>query len=363
MIIGGRVENLTVNGNVASNGDGIAGIVGNIKNGTIYKCTNNASISAESSLQCGGIAGHCINSTIGACTNSGNIKGKTLVGGIAGEVYNSSQINGCTNSGQITSCGTRTQSFYSYPQVIMCHGGGITGALYGNATINSCSNSGTINTSTALSGNYICLGGISGLLGSTINMCNNKGDVIYKSTNGLIGGIVGYSVDATVNQCYNTKKIQGRLNGSTGCVTGGIVGWQDGGTLKNCYNTASIEGGTLVGGLSGGADGRLSKKRAYIYNCYSANTSILGNSTIETGTFMGTITYSEIKSCCFITDTKYIGTEQDDIIWTSWKFLNLQEMKTSSSGLLTMLNTGDGAGLWAQDNKNSGLPYLKNNQP
>ena len=99
MIIGGRVENLTINGNITSSGDGIAGIVGNIKNGTIYKCTNNASVSAESSLQCGGIAGHCINSIIGSCTNSGNIKGKTLVGGISGEAYDSSKINGCTNTG------------------------------------------------------------------------------------------------------------------------------------------------------------------------------------------------------------------------------------------------------------------------
>lgn len=368
MIIDGRIENVTINGNITSDKNCVAGIVGNIKNGTIYKCTNNASISGDSSISHAGIAGNCYNSTIQSCTNSGNIGGKTLIGGIVGNATNNSTIEDCTNTREITGSGTIMQGFYTETSIAMCHVGGIVGALEGNSTINSCSNEGTITTSqTSLDGKHICLGGISGLLtsNSTVNKSNNKREIIYKNANGLIGGIVGYSVESTVNQCYNTEGIQGRKDGDIGGTAGGIIGWNDGGYIKNCYNTAQIEGGYYAGGIMGGADGRHSKKRSYIYNCYSANTTILGN--LNVGTFIAELDNAEIKNCCFITDTNYIAVEHDDIIWTSWKFLTIDEMKKSSSKLLDMLNSNEGTengeGLWAQDTKNDGLPYLKKNLP
>ena len=327
MIIGGTVQNVTVNGSISCNENAVAGIVGNIKNGLVKNCINNASVSGDSGMQHAGIAANCSNTTIQACKNFGSIRGRCLVGGIAGEVFNNSSILGCINSKDVTACGTRIQNFWDDISINMCNVGGICGALWDNSIISSSYNESIITTSTALdTSGYICLGGISGLMSqsSTIEKSSNKGQIIYKGKSGIIGGVVGYSVESTINQCYNTNIIKGNYI-TKQTSAGGIVGWYDGSTVKNCYNIAGVEGGTFSGGIAGGADSKQTNKKSYIYNCYSANTSILGSNIV--GTFMGSLENMEIKNCIFITDTKYTGDERDNLTWTSWKFLTITEMK------------------------------------
>lgn len=366
MIIGGRVEKLTIDGNISSNASsGVAGVVGDIKEGTIYKCMNHATIVGSSDNGCGGIAGTSTNSIIQECTNHGSINGKSFVGGIVGLTYESSEIKNCINQVNVKCKEAVAINFYG-SSYNMCFGGGIVGQAKEQSKIESCTNEGKIMpNSEPINATYVCLGGIAGEIedSCTISKSNNKGEVSYRvNDNGLIGGITGYSVNQSiVEQCYNIGTIVGRLDSSRGAsAAGGIIGWNDGSTIKNCYNTATVEGNTQVGGLAGGTDGRCSSKRGYIYNCYSANTSIIGNTYV--GTFMGSLKEVEIKNCCFITDTTYNGRELNDIIWTSWKFLSIEEMKTENSGLLTMLNSDEVQ--WKQEkNKNNGLPYLMNNIP
>lgn len=361
MIIGGRVENVTVNGSISSNARCVGGVAGCIKSGTLYNCVNNATIAGDSGDEHGGITGSCESSTILSCRNTGSIRGKSGVGGIVGATTTNSNITSCTNTKTITACGTLYQNFYTSTNLGLCGVGGIVGFINVSSTITSCSNTGPIATSSVLGGTFVCMGGIAGLVDSTstITKSNNKGTITYKGKNGLIGGIAGYSLQSTINQCYNTNKIEGNS------TSGGIVGWYDGGTVKNCYNTASVQGTDVAGGIAGGADDNRTKKKSYIYNCYSTNTSISGSDRV--GTFMGSLTNMEIKNCIFIINTKYTGIEYDDLTWTSWKFLTVAEMQSTSSGILTMLNSNEGTEngqkLWAQDSKNSGFPYLRYNNP
>lgn len=368
MIIGGRVENATINGSITYSGDAIGGIAGNIKNGVIYNCTNNASISGDSSMKQAGIAGNCMNSTIQDCINSGTIRGKTLVGGIVGEAFDNSRIINCSNTKLITACGSRVQQFYENKAINTCHVGGIAGAVWNNSTVTNCSNKGDITTSSAFNLNNanICLGGIAGVLSnnSIVSTSNNKGRIIYKGNQGIIGGVVGYSVDGTISQCYNANEIKGNFI-TKQTASGGIVGWIDGCKVKNCYNISIVEAGFASGGIAGGSDSPQSRKSSYIYNCYCANASISGSDIV--GTFMGSLENVGIVNCCFITDTKYTGEEKINIEWISWKFFTIDQMKTISSGILTTLNSGEGTEnnqkLWAQDTKNEGLPYLRYNTP
>lgn len=366
MIIGGSVEKLTVNGTVSSNASsGVAGIVGDIKDGTIYQCTNNASITGSLGEICGGIAGTTMNSVIQDCINNGVVNGKVYVGGIVGWSYEASEIKNCINTSTVKCKETATINFYG-TNYELCFGGGIVGRAVQYSKIEGCRNEGKIIPNTEpIRGTYVCLGGIAGEIdeGSNITKSKNKGEISYRiNNNGLIGGIVGYSVNqCMIEQCFNMGIIRGRYDTTRGvAAAGGIIGWNDGSTIRNCYNMASVEGGEQIGGIAGGTDAYNSSDIGYIYNCYSATMSIRGTNYV--GTFIGSLKQAEIKNCCFITDTTYTGRELEDIVWTSWKFLKIEEMKTESSGLLAMLNSDEV--LWKQEaTKNNGYPYLINNEP
>lgn len=92
-------------------------------------------------------------------------------------------------------------------------------------------------TCTSSSGSYV--GGVVGRTDSAnVNNCYNTGDVKDKCDslkwlcNAGVGGVVGYQDDGTVENCYNT----GAVTGSYGVVSiGGVVGIQAEGEATNCY--------------------------------------------------------------------------------------------------------------------------------
>ena len=68
-----------------------------------------------------------------------------------------------------------------------------------------------------------------------------------------VGGLVGYSNDGSISNCYSTGAVSGFSD------VGGLAG--SGGSISNCYSTGAVSGFSNVGGLVG-SGGNIS-------NCYS----------------------------------------------------------------------------------------------
>ena len=104
-----------------------------------------------------------------------------------------------------------------------------------------------------------------GLFGYTNNnaIIENLGivncDVIGRA---FIGGLVGFNVNSTINNCYVT----GKVTGYTGTL-GGLVGQNNNAVISNCYATGTVvgENSSSNGGLVGA-----NNNNAVIANCYAA---------------------------------------------------------------------------------------------
>ncbi|MDO4544268.1 MAG: GLUG motif-containing protein, partial [Clostridia bacterium] len=90
------------------------------------------------------------------------------------------------------------------------------------------------------------IGGVVGFsLNSTVTNCYNAGMV--SGTGVGIGGVVGYAgVYSAITYCYNRGTVS-----STGNSVGGIAGTIYIGSLEKCYNLGSVSGANYVGGLVG----------------------------------------------------------------------------------------------------------------
>ena len=165
----------------------------------------------------GGIAGSNAG-TLRNCTFIGTIKGKSIVGGIAGINEEAGQIINCSFSGSVTG------EHYI---------GGIVGQNLGSVI--QCVNNGDINTTevksttsitdldleqiTSTENTLVCtdLGGIAGFSSGVIQSCKNLGSVGYPHTGYNVGGIVGRQT-GYLDGCTNEGTVQGRKD------VGGIAG-------------------------------------------------------------------------------------------------------------------------------------------
>ena len=96
-------------------------------------------------------------------------------------------------------------------------------------------------------------------------------------------------------------------------------------------------------------------------NCYNVSEEIIGSQYV--GELAGKSNSSTGANFCYFNVTTAVAGGSGNT-WSNHKAYTLEQMKTKESGLLTLLNTGDGVGLWAQSaDKNDGLPYLINNMP
>jgi len=160
---------------------------------------------------------------------------KHNVGGIVG--YNKGLITDCSVSGNIKSC------VYADKFGV----GGIAGRNLG--TISFCHNTATISnsyvtTSYSDSTKYSITGGIVGYSeNGNVTDCYNDGTI---SGYGFIGGIVGMSKGVTLERCYNTGTVKEYGSSNAYVHAGGILGNASGGTnlpnvIKNCYNTGNVQ--------------------------------------------------------------------------------------------------------------------------
>lgn len=294
--------------------------------------------------QLGGIVGE-IDSTTGQntakivnCYNEGNIsnkisdKGHCEIGGLCGYVSDALIINGY-NSGVITSTSTsgKTESYI----------GGLIGFTDGLYLLNSY-NIGDIEveSSTYCNDIVISVGGVIGhssgwaYLTSTYNLGNIGVNSNAKNDlNTYVGGLIGYFRASYTYFCYNAGNISVKTNltnttvpGTEGILQylekcsaiGGIVGCNYSGTIQNCYNSGKIEAHTTdhvdenisnpgvklyLGGLIGYNNAGGNLKNDYnigIINIFTTTSveSINENSLdIALGGIAGKADYGDITSC------------------------------------------------------------------
>ena len=317
----------------------------------------------------GGIVGAAFNVKLLGCTNTGTIYGRTHTGGIVGAADNEDTpiekkliISNCTNSGLVKSHGIAK----NYSSV-----GGICGYIGVRASIENCINTGEITGNTeTIEEKGIMAGGVIGQVNHAaeevnISKCKNTGKVHFNTdsgsarTTGGLGGIAGTLYDTTtIDQCYNTGEITSNYKMNH---VAGILGYSYGTTIKNSYNIGSICGYNEIGGIVGESN-VYKGNNTYVYNSYNATESVLGNSVVGNG--IGNCMYTKGSNVGYITGKAGVGKSDSNSNIVNAKTYTLAQMKTLNSGLLTLLNTEEGQGMWAQETGvNDNLPYLVNNRP
>ena len=226
----------------------VGGIVGEIKNGTVSSCVNDASILV----------------TIIRATDDDSIARYIRMGGIVGKNHSSGIVNGCTNNGTIqNNSNARLQ-----------YAGGIVGY-----------NAGTIE-------------GDQSVNNGAISFATTGVDPIYGARIPYIGGIVGENTSsAHVSNVRNNGNLTlGRTEmSSTGfrVAMGGIIAYNsaalDGGGSKNIVNTGRVqfntninkvsEDGYYVGGVVGYSSNSVQnvKNSGYVYFKWGHDSRVVKN--------------------------------------------------------------------------------------
>lgn len=303
-----------------------------------------SSMTTDTKYRSTGIFGMVIGGEIYNLTSKGTNASEVMTGGIAGAI----------KDGKIENC----QNYCTITAEIGIVKAGISGVT-DNSQLNKCKNFANIS-------GYSQIGGICGTAGdnSKINDCVNSGTISYYLTSGVstagggLGGNSGFIYNASVEQCYNNGLVRSvYINGNQSMNNiGEIVGFGCTATIKNCYNLENIYGHDYVGGIIGFA-----YNNSIINNCYTSGENINGNSNVgEFAGYTNSVTGTNNSS---FGSTTVVGSESG-CSWSNYEAYTLTQMKTLNSGLLTLLNSGDGADLWTQaTDVNDGLPYLKNVAP
>ncbi len=172
----------------------------------------------------GGLIGYATDSYITGCDLTGTIQGGYRVGGIAGQIDNTTYLGSCTTEVTIISFSNG--------------GGGIVGDA-DNSSVDKCSSVSDVSGSTSVGG---ILGGC---IGSVISCCFSTGDVYGTGYN--VGGLCGNIDNSSVHDCYSWSSVTGaaiRVGGFSGCM-------RNSATVDNSYSIGSVAGNSSVGGLIG----------------------------------------------------------------------------------------------------------------
>lgn len=261
---------------------------------SIENCVSNVDISWTVGATAGFLGGLCGNAdgcTFVNCRNEGNISSDAYhIGGIVGELRNSSTLSGCSNSGSITFATTT-----NYGSTVLC--GGIAGETSGGSTLTGCINRGTITVSGSHTKTKTYVGGLFGQVKNNISNCMNYGNIVCNATDTYdkyIGGICGahdQTTAATILNCSNEGNIS-MGDGVTKMYAGGIIGKDTYMHVKNCYAFCDIEGNTAAGVV---AYGGTLFDATDIYNCYHYGslvaTSAYGIAGLSNGSYKLQLSY------------------------------------------------------------------------
>lgn len=286
---------------------GVAGI--NEQEGTIGNATNLADVTAEGANYVGGIVGYNKGTLLNLAGNRGNVVGANYVGGVAGLNEHSLMDIDASNTGSVQALeggaggifavnhGDVTNSRLVNDAVVAggAHAGATGGADDGATGGIFAKNTANIGKTTLVNGmnaEVIGLKNVGGLVGEnsgTILGGRDVSDGYYKDqvyNNGVIdagvwddqngnhqiddgefkegageniGGLVGKNT-GSVTAAYNTGAIKAKESTNVGGIAGTNAGWIDqvfSSIFTQDGKEGQVEGKTVVGGLVGSNQGRL----------------------------------------------------------------------------------------------------------
>ena len=260
-------DNHTIEGININTTDKVQGLFGVVVSGTI----KNVTIGSENSFNVGGgaagLVGYLYNGNIYNSVNESNINATgSYVGGIAGFSIENSNIENCSNTGNITSVG----EFFSV--------GGIVGQQGTNSTILKSSNSGVISS-------YRTAGGIVGFShDSLIEECFNTNNISVNYYGAA--GISGNSEDSVINDCYNVGDINTDNRNAAG-IMGDV---RNTNKINNCYNTGNISGNSRISSIAN------QNGQTVIDNCYYLENTVNGANETDVISGVTVKTSEELKA-------------------------------------------------------------------
>lgn len=207
----------TVDGMLINDDRGCAGLIGYAENANITGLTVGAKSTVSGSANyIAAVVGYADNCTITDCHNLADVNStaKLYTAGIAAKIDGESIVNGCTNSGNITTTGGQAAGIVA-----------LAGSTSGDCHIFNCENSGAVVAATTTAG------GIAAMLQGnraksdesvwgTIRNCVNRGTVTAKS---MAGGIVGMMNALAVENCVNAGSVTA-TQGTEKTYAGAIAG-------------------------------------------------------------------------------------------------------------------------------------------
>ena len=362
----GSIKNLTITSGTIKGVNNVGAFVGIAATGstiTITDVKNGATVTGGGGSH-GGLIGRSLATTVtvSRSSNTGQVTGKVwnyaYYGGLIGKNDGDAAIDNSSNSGAVT---VVNAGFV----------GGLVGHSFGHLTISDSSNTqnlggrsigglvGIIDKRTKLkidnSSNSGDIEGTGGRVGGLVGASNNgadtasKGSVsIHNSTNsgkmsstGMTGGLIGESVNLTIDNGSNT----GNLEADSGS-TGGLVGTINEGTvsIKNSRNKGNITGvGSNTGGIVGES---LYFSTLTIDNCSSVGTiSIEVESLGSDGESIGGIVGRSYNSILLIKNALHDGS----ITGTGYDADNVGGIIGYSSRNLHITNSVNNGSLNAQN--------------
>ncbi|MGH6876003.1 MAG: hypothetical protein ACREHV_01360 [Rhizomicrobium sp.] len=238
---GGTIAHVVGTGVVTAGQYSSVGGLAGIANGGIEFAETNISVSNGLLGNAGGIAGLAN----GPVTNShatGTVSGSGFVGGLVGFIGITS-IEHSSATGEVSGVDQYT------------YAGGLAGINEG--TIAKSSATGVVNCELTCGGLVGMNGGSPGG-GSAISQSYAMGDV--SASEGVGGGLVGFSQLGTLSESYATGTVSGE-------IVGGLVGTNTNAdgyhSVSRCYSAGAVSGGSAVGGLIGADELTSTIKRAY----------------------------------------------------------------------------------------------------
>lgn len=232
------LSNVTSTGQTVSGVNYIGGFVGDNYGGNITDATSTLSTvqTNDNGYNNGGFVGYAENTTMTNCKSKAIVTSGYYVGGFVGRVVNGITATDCYAIGDVTGNSTSNAPV-----------GGFIGRGEGSINLTKC---GTISNVTAKadSQGQSFAGGLIGYLHNdnatkTITNCFAVGDVT--ATGSYVGGLVGMSWQANINNSYYS----GKLTGTN--YAGGIIGSGRTNTLSKNYANGSISATQNVGGIAG----------------------------------------------------------------------------------------------------------------
>ena len=216
-------------------------------------------------------------------------------------------------------------------------------------------NVGVVDSYISATGDKVCVGGVCGYnVGGTIENCYNTGTITATATaqaTGIyssVGGVCGFSFWNIFN-CYNTGKVS--VTGDRAWV-GGVSGF-NGKDIKNCYNTGEVSvavDGGAVGGVCGDND-----RGSRITNCYNTGKVSVTGSRAFVGGVCG-MNADTIENCYFLTGTADKGTGDD-----TGEATKKTDSQFKSGEVAWLLNGSQNPKLWGQGSND--MPVLTSNFP